>query len=104
MNKLDFLNATNPLHDAVEALCEAQDAATMQIFAIAKLARQALDSELDESEDHAGYALDAIMRIAVDASAHLDVAQIALGGVRLAAAARAEAASPFGRVHSFGVQ
>jgi len=57
------------------ALCEAQDAATMRILAIAKLARHALDSEMDDAMDTVGHALDSIMALAGEANAAIDEAQ-----------------------------
>ncbi|MDN5780525.1 MAG: hypothetical protein L0H23_00640 [Luteimonas sp.] len=100
---LESMNTTNALHDTVDALCEAQDAATMQIVAIAKLARQALDSEADDAVDQVGHAIDAIMQLAAAANAQLDRDQIAISDARLYAA-RAAAPSPFGRVESVGVR
>lgn len=98
MNKLDALSATNTIQDAVDVAFEAQDNALMQVLAMAKLARAALDNEAEDAMLNVGFALDAIMRIAGEASAGLDAAQIAIGDARLAAAALVAAPAQSGRV------
>lgn len=63
-------------------LCEAQDAALVEVMAIAKLARHAMDSDAPDAVEQAGFALDAIARLTAAASAALDEAQIDVGDMR----------------------
>lgn len=88
--------ALSSLRIAVGELCEAQDSALMQVIAMAKLAKAALDSDMDDATDNAGHALDAIIKIAGLANANLDAAQIEIGDARVRNAAAAS--SPFGHV------
>lgn len=83
MTKLDTLMQTNELQTCVDALCEAQDAATMQILAMATLARAALDGGIEGATDHVGHVLDAIRAIAAAAAASLDAAQIEISDARI---------------------
>lgn len=66
----------------INELCDAQDAATMEIIAVAKLARHALDSEAPDAAEHVGFALDTIMRLAAGAIAALDEVQTDVGDMR----------------------
>jgi hypothetical protein len=75
--------ALSSLYVTVDELCASQDAALMQILSIAKLARAALDGDVEDATDHAGHAFDAIMRIAAAANAELDAIQIGVEDSRL---------------------
>lgn len=68
--------ALSSLYVTVDELCASQDAALMQILAMAKLARNALDGDDEDAADHASHVLAAIIRIAAVANADLDAAQI----------------------------
>lgn len=76
-------HALRPYFDAVASslavtlreVCKEQDAVTMQILAIARLARHTLDSEVPDALDDIGYALDSIIRIAGEANVAIDEAQ-----------------------------
>lgn len=102
MNKFDALTSSNDLHDKVEALCDTQDAATTQIMTIAQLARFALDGDAQDVAGKVGHALDAIIRLAAEASVKLDAAMIELSDARIGHVAAREGAthglSPFGHV------
>lgn len=86
----------------VGELCDEQDAALMQVIAMAKLVKAALDSDMDDAADNASHALDAIIKIATLASAKLDTAQIEISDARILDAAAREGAarsmSSFGHV------
>ena len=94
--------ALSSLRITVGELCEAQDSALMQVIAMAKLAKAALDSDTDDAADNAGHALDAIIKIAALANAKLDAAQIEISDAHIRDAAAREGAthnvSPFGHV------
>ena len=79
--------ALSSQHVAVEELVEAQDATLMQIMAIAKLVKAAIDSEADDATDNAVNALDAIVRLAAIGNEELDLAMIEIRDARLRAAA-----------------
>lgn len=55
----------------------------MQILTMAKLARSALNSDIEDATEHADHVLDAIMRIASTVVADLDAAQIEIEDARL---------------------
>lgn len=79
--------ALSSLSATVEELAEAQDATLMQIMAIAKLAKAAIDGETDDATDNAGHALDAIVRLAAIATEELDLTMLEIRDARLRAAA-----------------
>ena len=79
--------ALSSQHVAVEVLVEAQDATLMQIMAIAKLAKAAIDSEAGDATDNAGNALAAIVKLAALATANLDTTHLEVSDARLRAAA-----------------
>ena len=79
--------ALSSQHVAVEELAEAQDATLMQIMAIAKLAKAAIDGEADDATDNAGLALDAIVRLAAIGNEELDLAMIEIRDAQSHAAA-----------------
>ena len=79
--------ALSSQHLAVEELVEAQDATLMQIMAIAKLAKAAIDGEADDATDNAGLALDAIVRLAAIGNEELDLAMIEIRDAQSHAAA-----------------
>lgn len=76
--------ALSSQHVAVEELVEAQDATLMQIMAIAKLAKAAIDIEADDATDNAGNALAAIIKLAAVATEQLDLAMLEIGDARAA--------------------
>ena len=93
--------ALSSLHVDVAVLCEAQDAALMQIMSVARTADAALCGEAEDSVDNVSHALAAIAKIAALAAAQLDAARIEIEDARLHAAARKDAAggvSLFGQV------
>ena len=62
--------------EACAELCDALDAATMQILAIAKLARHAVDSDVPDVLDTIGHALDSIIGLAGEANTAIDDALV----------------------------
>lgn len=64
--------ALSSLHVTVEDLSETQDDALMQVFALAKLAKAALDGETGDATDIVGHALAAIAKLAATAMEELD--------------------------------
>ena len=67
---------------ACAELCDTLDAATMQILAMAKLGRHALDSDVPDVLDTIGHALDSIIRLAGEANAAIDDALVKVKHVR----------------------
>lgn len=64
--------ALSSLHVTVEDLSESQDDALMQVFALAKLAKAALDRETGDATHIVGHALAAIAKLAATAMEELD--------------------------------
>lgn len=86
MSKLDALMQTAEIQNAIDALCEAQDAALMQVMAIADLAKGALWSDAEDAElgrIRLDSLLSAVAGIAGAAIAKLDTAQIAISDARI---------------------
>jgi hypothetical protein len=85
------IDHNHDLYEKVDAMCGAQDAAMMQILTIAKLAKAALDSNLEcamnDAANDVAHALAAILGIATAANDRLDAALVEIGDLRLCAAA-----------------
>lgn len=89
--------ALSSLTVTVGELAEAQDAALMQIVALAQLAKAALEGEAEDAADNVGHALAAISKLAGTAIEELDSA---MEGIRdfNARADGAVGVVPFGSV------
>lgn len=77
--------ALSSLYVDMADLCEAQDAALMQIMAVAKMAGSTLWCETEESMLDVSHALEAIQKIAALAAAQIDATQIEIEDARMAA-------------------
>lgn len=83
----------------VNDTAEAQDDALMQIHAVAKLAKAAIEREGDDATGNIAHALDAIAKLAATAIDELDCAMLDIRDYG-ARAGTAGGAAPFGRVES----
>ena len=79
--------ALSSLYVDMADLCEAQDAALMQIMAVAKMAGSTLWCETEESMLDVSHALEAIRKIAALAAAQIDATQLEIEDARRHAAA-----------------
>ncbi|WP_342315744.1 hypothetical protein [Lysobacter sp. FW306-1B-D06B] len=81
------LNVFSGFDVVLEAMLEDHNGINMQIIAIARLAKHALDSDMSSATDDAGHAFDAISRLASLANAKLDLALSEIGDSQLRDAA-----------------